>query len=148
MNCYFFKSSLLCCLSFFIFLKLSQVIFSSLNWSSCLSLRSRQCDGKSQIPLGGLSGPSVRASGSDSQSFSPAQLLLCLDPSVCCCVSAFSRQLLSRFCVSAQSNLLIRLLGLVCIFHLDLHCSYFHTSLGSAELFFVFLSWSVQATYF
>ena len=45
-------------LSFFMFLKLIQVVFPSLGWSFCFSLSSCRYD-KSRIPLGGFSGPSV-----------------------------------------------------------------------------------------
>ena len=95
-----------CCFSshFFIFHKLIQVRFPSVGWSPCIFVR---CD-KSRIPLDGFSSPSVWASGSD-----PQGLLLCFDPFVMFCVSIF-HQLLSRFFLCTQSNLLIHLLGLMC----------------------------------
>ena len=49
-----FQDITLCCLSFFIFHKLIQVIFPSLGWSSCFTSRSHRYD-KSRIPPGGFS---------------------------------------------------------------------------------------------
>ena len=101
----------LCCLSFFIFHKLVQLIFPSLGWSSCFSLRSRRYD-KSRIPLSGFSGPSVW--------LWVAIRRACRHFCFCCvstqfvmlCVSIFS-----RFSLCTQSGLLLHLLGLMCYPH-------------------------------